>query len=137
MTEHPVGQAFIGRFDVCLENSQHSFGHITNQCVLQGEKTKFNQLIQLLDSIVMQSCRSTTHLSMFLALRAIGIVFLCLGYRFLYHKGRLYSQTAGATDQIVAMQKLQCIIETLLTHIGQNLGLRWKQNAHETIYILA
>lgn len=34
------------------------------------------------------------------------------------------------------MEKMESVVETLLAHIGQYLGLRWKENANEAVNIL-
>jgi len=77
------------------------------------------------------------HLSMLLALPALGIKLLGLGHRLGDHKCGLNRHTAPAVDKIVAVQKLQGIVEALLTEFGQKLGTRREQDPHEPIDVLS
>jgi len=77
------------------------------------------------------------HLSVLLALPALGIELLGLGHRFGNHECRLNRHAASTVDQIVAMQELQGIIESLLAELGQKLGTRRKKDAHEAIDVLS
>jgi hypothetical protein len=34
------------------------------------------------------------------------------------------------------MQKVECVIEALLAHVGENFGPGWKENSHESVDVL-
>lgn len=68
------------------------------------------------------------------ARQALGIVVL--GRLFGQHKRRLNGQASCAADQVVAIKEVQCVVEALLAHVGQNLGVWREQDPHEAVDVL-
>lgn len=73
---------------------------------------------------------------MLLALPALWIKLLRLGHSFGDHKRGLDSHAPATVDEIVAVQELEGIVESLLAELGQEFGTRREQDPHEPVDVL-
>lgn len=52
------------------------------------------------------------------------------------HERRLDGEASRAADKVVAMEKVEGVVEALLAHVRKNLGLGWEENSDEAADVL-
>ena len=116
MPKHPVDQTLVRLLDVRLEHGQHIVRHAADERILPVLRTLLTLAtlrIVLLQDLLLQA-----------------------GGRLLRdHERRLHGQTARTADQIVAVQKVERIVEALLTERGQYFRLRREEDAPEPVNV--